>query len=475
MDAARVAALEALGGPHVPADEELTALVGLAAAIAGVPTATLNLLGADTQCMIATVGFEGLESPRPQSMCDQTIRQTGVMHVPDTIADPRFVANPWVNGELAAVRFYAAAPILTRDGYAIGTLCVFDDRPHHLSEQQLDQLVTLALLARALLERARDARRNQELAVVTEEGRDLLELALRELEERQEFTDAMLATVDVGIIAADADGHLTLFNRATRLWHGMGPVGDLDPAQFSQYYELFEADGITPLSPEDVPLLRALRDGHVEGAEVVIAPTGLPSTTVVCSGRSLSRDNGSPLGAFIAMTDVTRQRALEAQLRDLALHDALTGLPNRRLVMDRLEHALAAAGRDGTQVAVLFCDLNGFKAINDLHGHATGDDVIIAVAGRLSSCLRPGDTVGRLGGDEFVLICPNVPTESDLQTIASRITDRVAEPMIIRGRTHHLKVSVGTTTSRADTVAAALLEQADAAMYDSKQRSAIRL
>ena len=140
----RVAELHALADPDGPVGELIEALVDRAAEIAGVPMATLNLIDAERQCQAATTGFEGGTSSRDDAMCSVTLQLGTPVVVADARHDPRFAHSPWVDGRLAEVRFYASAPLTTSRGHIIGTLCVFDVEPHHLSPQQVAQLVALA-------------------------------------------------------------------------------------------------------------------------------------------------------------------------------------------------------------------------------------------------------------------------------------------------------------------------------------------
>jgi diguanylate cyclase (GGDEF)-like protein/PAS domain S-box-containing protein len=165
---------------------------------------------------------------------------------------------------------------------------------------------------------------------------------------------------------------------------------------------------------------------------------------------------------------------VQEQLEHAALHDELTGLPNRRLVRDRLEHSLRRSERAG-QVAILFCDLDGFKRINDSHGHPTGDAVLIATARRLTEATRAGDTVARMGGDEFVVML-EVTDEEDArvlsETVATRIERAICEPILVDGDEHSVTVSIGICLAEAGATAESILSDADAAMYQAKTHGA---
>ncbi len=148
---------------------------------------------------------------------------------------------------------------------------------------------------------------------------------------------------------------------------------------------------------------------------------------------TLVRLRGGEVTMLCLVEDVTERRAAQAELQRQALHDALTGLPNRLLFTDRLEHAVAAAGRGAGHVGLLYVDLDGFKTVNDTAGHEAGDDLLVQVAALLTACVRPGDTVARLGGDEFAVVCPGTSTEDDLVAIGRRVLDALRDPLSVRG------------------------------------------
>jgi PAS domain S-box-containing protein len=304
----RLAALHEYRLLDTPAGDELEAVVRVAATVAGVPTATLNLIDEHRQCQLTTVGFRGGDSARADSMCAIRFETGEFTYVPDAGADPTYRTNPWVTGIHANVRFYASAPLITPDGYALGSLCVFHDRPATLSDEQIARLKDLAQVIVALFERRRQARINAELAAISDA--------------RQRWTDTLLETIDVAVVACDRDGRLTLFNRAAREWHGLDADPTVEPQDYSGHYALFEIDGETPLTPDRVPLMRALRDGSVSNAEIIIRRRTGDAVHVTASGRALIAPDGTPLGAVIAMNDVTtdraQQRVIESARRDLA-------------------------------------------------------------------------------------------------------------------------------------------------------------
>ena len=169
--------------------------------------------------------------------------------------------------------------------------------------------------------------------------------------------------------------------------------------------------------------------------------------------------------------DISERKRAEAAMAHQALHDALTELPNRNLLLDRLSQALARTARDENgMVAVLMIDLDRFKLVNDTLGHPAGDELLVGVARRLSDALRPDDTVARLGGDEFVVICEGVHSTAHAQLLAERLTTMVAGAYDVAGTQIFTSASVGVSMGRAGDTTEALLSDADAAMYLAKER-----
>jgi len=174
--------------------------------------------------------------------------------------------------------------------------------------------------------------------------------------------------------------------------------------------------------------------------------------------------------ATLIVMAVERDR-VEQVTRHASLHDPLTGLPNRTLALDRLEHALARRRRERIDIAVFVLDIDGFKLINDSLGHAAGDEVLLALAPRLTSALRATDTVARLGGDEFVVICPDIEGAVGTTDVAARLAAAIARPLRLDSGEHFVTVSVGGTLAAGEhDTPESLLGDADAAMYRAKAR-----
>ena len=175
---------------------------------------------------------------------------------------------------------------------------------------------------------------------------------------------------------------------------------------------------------------------------------------------------------MICFRDATGELRARRALEHRAMHDHLTDLPNRELLMDRLSVALARLGRQGTAVGVLFIDLDGFKEINDVHGHDVGDVVLVNVASRLRREVRDGDTVARFGGDEFVVLCEDLVRIEAAEPLARRLAEAVAQPVSTGDRLLVVHASIGVVVEQNPaTSAESLVKRADEEMYRVKHGS----
>ncbi len=194
--------------------------------------------------------------------------------------------------------------------------------------------------------------------------------------------------------------------------------------------------------------------------------------TVHTRGRIEIGPDGTPRRAVGTVQDITDRRDAEERLAHQALHDPLTGLPNRALFLERLDQALRRAAAGGVGLAVFFCDIDNFKSVNDTLGHETGDVLLVAMAPRIRQALRPGDLVSRFGGDEFLVLCERFTTPDQAADVAGRLAEAFKEPFLLGGREHHVTASVGVVFTEGHSTATAteLLRDADAAMYRAKER-----
>ncbi len=189
------------------------------------------------------------------------------------------------------------------------------------------------------------------------------------------------------------------------------------------------------------------------------------------SVKVITDDKGRPVQLVGIMLDVTARKKSEAQLHYLAKHDALTGLANRTLLQERLEHSLQLALRHGTSVAVMFIDLDRFKIVNDTLGHHAGDKLLQEAAERLKHCLRDSDTIARQGGDEFVVLVEQLAENQDLSGLACKVLHQLSQPFILMGQEFHVSASIGISLYPQDgSDANALLKYADVAMYRAKEQ-----
>lgn len=180
--------------------------------------------------------------------------------------------------------------------------------------------------------------------------------------------------------------------------------------------------------------------------------------------------NGQVTHFVGSQTDVTERIRAEQELAHRATHDGLTGLPNRGLLEDRLQHAIAQASRGDGRIGVAFVDLDNFKMFNDSIGHTAGDTVLKTIGDRLRTCLRSGDTVARLGGDEFVIVVEQLEDDAMLRDVGQRVLSAVAQPIVLNGQAYEVGCSVGTAVYPRDgTTPGSLIQHADFAMYKAKE------
>ncbi len=297
--------------------------------------------------------------------------------------------------------------------------------------------------------------------------RKLADQALREAHER--FHSAF-EHAPIGMALADLDGTIIRANPA--MGRILGRDSDSLPGQHIDSFTHPDDRELTKSKLAD--LASSQSDGyriekrycHADGHDVWV------SVNVSCV-----RDHeGRSLYVIGQIEDVTESRALRERLAHAAIHDPLTSLPNRELFMDRLETSLRLASRGRRHVAVIFLDLDRFKLINDSLGHDVGDQILCAVARRLSGVMRASDTLARFGGDEFTVLCPEICTEEEAFAVARRLVGAMADPIVLPSGEIFVSLSVGIALSIGGSESGAmLLRNADVAMYQAKDHGPARI
>jgi diguanylate cyclase (GGDEF)-like protein/PAS domain S-box-containing protein len=285
--------------------------------------------------------------------------------------------------------------------------------------------------------------------------------ALREAHERFQ---AAFENAPIGMAMKDLEGRILRANPA----YGRIVGHSADDLVTMNVHELTHIDDRDASRDEMRRVVSGVSDSyriekryyHAEGHDIWV------SVSVSCV-RDRNRD---PLYLIGQIEDITERRALRERLAHAAIHDPLTGLPNRVLFLDRLDRALSRAVRHHRRVAVIFLDLDRFKLVNDSMGHDTGDRLLEAVADRLKLALRPSDTVARFGGDEFVVLCDEVDDQAGAVEVAERLRAMLAQPIVLADGEIFVTASLGIALSgTGHDSAAVLLRDADAAMYTAKE------
>jgi diguanylate cyclase (GGDEF)-like protein/PAS domain S-box-containing protein len=289
---------------------------------------------------------------------------------------------------------------------------------------------------------------------------------LREAEERYRLT---FEEAPIGIALVAPDGRFLRVNRALSDIVGY----DGEALLRMDFQEITHPDDLEA----DLALVRQLLDGTIDRYQLDKRYVHLGGHLVwVQLNVSLVRDeDGTPVHFVVHIEDITDLYAAKELLVHRSLHDPLTGLPNRLLLHDRLEQAMARVARSASGFALLFVDLDRFKVVNDSLGHDVGDEMLIEVARRLTATVRDGDTVARLGGDEFIVLADGIDDEEGAGELAERVRKALAEPIEVLGGAVVCTASIGVSLPTSGQAPRELLREADTAMYRAKERGKDRV
>jgi diguanylate cyclase (GGDEF)-like protein/PAS domain S-box-containing protein len=425
----RLAALRAYDILDTSPEDCFDGLVRLATQLAGTPMAALSFVDAMRVWRKAAVGMDVGEVARDDAPCGQVVACGEAVIVDDAC-------------------FYAGVPVVTADGAVLGVLAVMDDVPRALTAAQLDGLRTLAAAAMAQLE----SRRSRRAAAGPQEDRF------------RQLADALPYIV----WSATPDGTVDFANRSVVDYAGLTDVRRIS----EQWIEL--------LHPDDVERTLAAWSESVRTGSVFSGEYRLRRAADdvyrwhLAKGMPIRDGDGHITKWYGTTTDIHDMKVAHEAIGSLAFYDTLTGLPNRRLLMDRLAHAVAEHARLDRFGAVLLLDLDNFKSINDTLGHDNGDLLLDLVAERLLASVPAPDVVARLGGDEFVIVLEDLGTLEEAAArqagdVARRILAALGTPFDLAGYERHVTPSIGVALfGGAAPAVSELLKQADLAMYQAK-------
>lgn len=421
-------------------DLALEAITSLAAQLLAVPIALISVLDGHEQWYRSLATASTPAIPFEKSFLRHVVSQTEAIIVRDAATDARFSDDPLVTGE-PRLRFYAGVPLRSASGTHVGTLCVIDHVARDLACIQLEQLTLLATLAASHLA----ASRNRAIVRQVVDG-----------------VPGMLAYWD-------KDQRCRFANAAYESWFGVRPEELIGRTM---------RELLGPIYQRNLPYIEGALRGEVQAFEREIPdPRGGPARS--SQAHYLPHVVAGEVQGFgVMVTDISSQKRVEAELRQaqaqaqaLATHDWLTGLPNRLLAQERIERAIEQAKRFRRSAAVLFLDLDGFKAINDSLGHAAGDTVLREVAARMLASTRSSDTVARLGGDEFLILLPEVDSATSVGIVGQKLLAAMAAtPFVADAQELNVSFSVGGALFPDHAASAReLIAHADAALYRAKR------
>jgi diguanylate cyclase (GGDEF)-like protein/PAS domain S-box-containing protein len=283
--------------------------------------------------------------------------------------------------------------------------------------------------------------------------------------QEERYLRQLLDHVSDAVVATDIAGRVTFANPAAQRLYGIAKEDALG-RPLLELLDLFDAGENTDV--EEITGFVA-REGYWHGELTQRALDGR-ELVVEASVSMLADDDGAVLGSVSIIREISERKEAERQISYQATHDGLTGLLNRTAFMRELQESLTS----GRQPTLIFLDLNGFKAINDLHGHDRGDEILRVIGSRLVGGLRPGDTAGRFGGDEFVLLAHGLTDRAAAEAYLERIMTLFTDPVRCRGDiTHTVGVSVGVAHSAPGDDPDELIRRADGAMYDAKRSTEV--
>jgi diguanylate cyclase (GGDEF)-like protein len=453
-EARRLAALQALQILDTSPTRDFDNLVRLARALLKVPISAISLVDQHRQWFKAIEGLDCKETSREIAFCAHTICAAEPLIVEDAIKDHRFCGNVLVK-DSPKIRFYAGIPLQLADGLRLGSLCVMDTKPRTMTERELAQFQNLSEMATTLLSNhARSIQASQQATIIEEQEQRILK--------NNKLLESACELGKLGAWERDIGTGQLRWTEGMFSLHEMAVGADRNIAEHLDLYPEPERTRLTALMADADRAKRPFRfEGRMYTTKGKLRWVRLASEVELDGDRFVRR--------YGLMQDVTEEKVLLERVKHLANSDELTGLANRRALRRRLAE-LSKSRETPVAITLLALDLDGFKEINDTHGHAAGDACLRRIARRLRAALRPGVLVARTGGDEFALIWTG--TEEPVpDLLIEKLFEAVHAPIIWRGHGFQLSCSIGAATRQDGCrfVADDLLHEADLALYEAKR------
>ncbi|TKB03661.1 EAL domain-containing protein [Alteromonas portus] len=490
----RLSALERLGIADTPVEARFDRITQLACRAFNCKFAFISFVEERRQWFKSSWNIDITETPKHEALCVHTIAQQDPLVIPDMLEDERFRDNPHVNGG-SHFRFYAGVQLVF-EGHAVGTLCVLDDKPMQFSASQIQQLKGFGELVENELNKKdyndlSDQLEEYQFKLAQTQKITRVRSAILEKVVNAESLHTVLHDIVYAIEAEYKEQICSiLLLENGKLKKGAAPsLPDFynDAIDGVEIGEGVGSCGNTAATNEPTIVEDISTHPFWSSWKGVAASAGVAA----CWSQPIQGANGEAIGTFaiyhreraiptaeekvlirqfahIASIAIERELANRLIWRQ-ANFDALTGLPNRNLMLDHLQLAMKTADRENEKVAVVFLDLDNFKDVNDTLGHDVGDQLLVESAKRITQCLRADDTVSRLGGDEFVIILNGICGLSSIENVVHKLLSEIVKPFTLEFERVHTSASMGITLYPDDaTNVKELLKNADQAMYGAK-------
>ncbi|GLQ56915.1 putative bifunctional diguanylate cyclase/phosphodiesterase [Devosia nitrariae] len=455
----RQAAVKALAILDTPPTPEFEALVDIVGQTLGVPICGISLIDDRRQWFKALRGLGLKQMPREHAFCNRLIESGAPLVISDLAAESASSSHPLVAGG-PRLRFYAGAPLTLEDGLVVGAICVFDTAPRVFEKKEAEALSRLAGIAEGLLRQFESAEKLARLSREAEAHLRLVEDQRRQLFQQHRVLSQASVMARIGAWERDLATGAYRWSEGMYRLHEVGEDFVVDEEAVFSFYPRSERRRIAGV----IARARKANTSYRLDAQIV---TGKGNRRWVRISSEAEMIDGVPVRRFGIMRDITDEKEAADRIASMAERDALTGLYNRAFLQTRIDGLAETV--PGRRHAFLLLDLDGFKDINDTHGHAAGDECLRRVSRRIGRAAGRGALVARIGGDEFAILVEESQGR-DARALARHVRKAIQVPLRWQGQAFQLSASIGiaywpgTGPIRSD----ALFADADLALYDAK-------